>query len=158
MKKFKSHTKKCEWCNEEFKTIDKRKRFCNSSHAASFNNTRFPKRLRKIKEPAKTTYQKWLDGEYSGTTKHGLSDAVRRGLLKDANYVCQDGRSGCNGWGMANPKSGKSCLTVDHIDGDCMNNAKENLVVLCPNCHSMTETYGALNKGSGRKFRYATMV
>lgn len=158
MKKFKSHIKICEWCNNTFETVDKRKRFCNHSHAASFNNVKYPKRKAAEKKIVKSVYQQWLDGEYNGTTKHGLSATVRNGLLRDADYKCQDGRSGCNGWGMVNPKSGKSCLTVDHIDGNCMNNSKENLVVMCPNCHSMTHTYGALNKGNGRKFRYAALV
>jgi hypothetical protein len=27
---------------------------------------------------------------------------------------------------------------------------------LCPNCHSLTPTYGFLNKGNGRKKRYKT--
>lgn len=31
-------------------------------------------------------------------------------------------------------------LEVDHIDGDCYNNTKQNLRYLCPNCHSQCET------------------
>jgi hypothetical protein len=98
--------------------------------------------------------QDWLVGDEDGTVKTGLAKALRTYLLKKAQYKCQDGRSGCNGWSGFNPKSGKSCLTVDHVDGNVYNNRPENLVVMCPNCHSMTETYGALNKGSGRAFRY----
>lgn len=37
---------------------------------------------------------------------------------------------------------------IDHIDGDASNNTKENLRLLCPNCHSQTPTMR--NKG-GRK-------
>ena len=29
----------------------------------------------------------------------------------------------------------------------------ENLKILCPNCHSLTPTFGALNKGNGRELR-----
>ena len=32
-------------------------------------------------------------------------------------------------------------LEVDHIDGDKYNNSRENLRLLCPNCHSTTPTW-----------------
>ena len=38
-------------------------------------------------------------------------------------------------------------LEVDHIDGDWRNNRIENLRLLCPNCHSTTDTYRGHNKG-----------
>jgi hypothetical protein len=38
-------------------------------------------------------------------------------------------------------------LEVDHIDGDWQNNLLRNLRLLCPNCHSVTDTYRGRNKG-----------
>ncbi|MEU4348730.1 HNH endonuclease [Streptomyces sp. NPDC023838] len=38
-------------------------------------------------------------------------------------------------------------LEVDHIDGDWRNNRIENLRLLCPNCHSTTDTYRGRSKG-----------
>lgn len=37
-------------------------------------------------------------------------------------------------------------LHLDHIDGDNRNHSFENLRLLCPNCHSQTETYCGRNK------------
>lgn len=33
-------------------------------------------------------------------------------------------------------------LQLDHIDGDHFNNNLNNLRILCPNCHTQTETWG----------------
>lgn len=37
-------------------------------------------------------------------------------------------------------------LEVHHKDGDKKNNTEENLILLCPNCHSYTDNYGSKNK------------
>ncbi|MGP3752746.1 HNH endonuclease [Streptomyces sp. LamerLS-316] len=37
-------------------------------------------------------------------------------------------------------------LEVDHIDGDWRNNRPQNLRLLCPNCHSTTDTYRGRGK------------
>lgn len=37
-------------------------------------------------------------------------------------------------------------LHLDHIDGDHFNNQLNNIRLLCPNCHSLTETYCGKNK------------
>ena len=36
-------------------------------------------------------------------------------------------------------------LQIDHIDGNWLNNYKENLRFLCPNCHSQTDNFGVRN-------------
>ncbi|WP_306324860.1 HNH endonuclease signature motif containing protein [Streptomyces venezuelae] len=41
-------------------------------------------------------------------------------------------------------------LEVDHSDGDWRNNRIENLRLLCPNCHSTTDTYRGRGKGRTR--------
>ena len=41
----------------------------------------------------------------------------------------------------------------EHIDGNYMNNKEENLILLCPNCHSLTQTYKGANRNHGRQGR-----
>lgn len=45
-------------------------------------------------------------------------------------------------------------LQLDHIDGNSDNNYPSNLRLLCPNCHTQTDTHGA--KGAGNTIRKET--
>ena len=91
----------------------------------------------------------WLSGVEIKTTKGNLvSRRIRRYLFEKYDCRCAN----C-GWGEINPVTGKSPLEVEHIDGDSRNNSPENLTLLCPNCHSLTPTYKALNRGKGRSKR-----
>ena len=82
----------------------------------------------------------------------GLSAHIRRYLLEKANYTCEIPGCGCN---FINPYTNLSILQIHHIDGDATNNREENLQVLCPNHHAMTEHFGSRNKNSTRKYRYS---
>ena len=57
------------------------------------------------------------------------------------------------GWDKINPKSNKPTIQLEHIDGNYKNMKLENLKLLCPNCHSLTPTFGGLNRGNGRHYR-----
>lgn len=49
-------------------------------------------------------------------------------------------------------------FVLDHIDGNCENNHRDNLRLVCPNCDSQLDTYKSKNKGNGRharRVRYA---
>jgi hypothetical protein len=49
-------------------------------------------------------------------------------------------------------------LQVDHIDGDRTNNDLINLMIVCPNCHSQTETYGSKNVSSEGKIKMVESI
>lgn len=73
---------------------------------------------------------------------------IRRYLVEKHGERC----TRC-GWDERHPRTGKVPVEVEHIDGDYKNNHPSNLTLLCPNCHSLTETYRALNRGRGRPYR-----
>lgn len=68
------------------------------------------------------------------------------------NYLLEKYGNKCEkcGWGEENQYTHSVPLEVHHIDGDCTNNKEDNLQLLCPNCHSLTENFGSRNKGSRR--------
>lgn len=73
------------------------------------------------------------------------SQTCRRFLIEQYGAKCMD----C-GWDKINPTTNKCPIELEHIDGNSSNNLPENLKLICPNCHSLTTTYKALNKGNGR--------
>jgi 5-methylcytosine-specific restriction endonuclease McrA len=81
-------------------------------------------------------------------------DVVRiRGSIRD--YLLDRADHRCEMCGQGEVWNGKSLtLQIDHIDGHWENNRPENLRVLCPHCHTQTDTYGSKNNGHGRDYRY----
>lgn len=70
-----------------------------------------------------------------------IKDFLRE-LFNDKCQLC--------GWSQINPITGIVPLEVNHIDGNGFNNHLSNLQLICPNCHSLTPNFKALNKGSKR--------
>jgi 5-methylcytosine-specific restriction endonuclease McrA len=65
---------------------------------------------------------------------------LKKRLLKEniKNHQCES--CGLDKW-LENPIP----LELHHIDGNRYNNSLENLSLLCPNCHALTENYRAKN-------------
>lgn len=92
----------------------------------------------------------WLKGELRGNVgvrTFKIANFVRRYMHEINGGSCQ-----MCGFSERHP-SGASILQVHHRDGDIQNTVIENLELLCPNCHALTDTYCARNKGSKRDWR-----
>lgn len=125
---------KINYCLNCGKTIKSNRKFCDAKCQQEHI----------FKEYVKS----WKDGKINGLSgEYNLSKRIRRFLLEKNNYRCEK----C-GWGEKNIYTNTIPLEIHHIDGDYTNNKEENLQVLCPNCHSLTETYKSHNK-NGRKWR-----
>lgn len=124
----------CLYCNKKLTSAQRKNKYCSQECAVK------AKRDEKIIA--------WLSGEDDGLRgKEQLSSTIRNYLLEKNNYKCEL----CD-WGEVNSYTGKTPLEIHHIDGNYLNNKKDNLQVLCPNCHSLTSSYKALNK-NGREYR-----
>ena len=59
----------------------------------------------------------------------------------------------CSSCGLSEWQNVPITLWLDHIDGNATNNNPDNFRLICPNCDSLSSTFGAKNYGKGRKSR-----
>ena len=122
--------KKCINCEDEYE-IDRRemskiRKFCSGKCHQKFVKKDFLQRIEKGDTSLnERQYKKYLISKYGNK--------------------CME----CD-WAKVNKTSNKIPVQLEHIDGNHENNSLNNLKLLCPNCHSLTPTYGALNMGNGR--------
>lgn len=125
----------CEYCGNKLTDYCKGKRFCCHKCQIEYQYENY------IKD--------WKEGKENGIKKpYGISNYIKRYLFEKNNNKCEK----C-GWSEKNETTGNIPLQIHHIDGDCTNNKEDNLQLLCPNCHSLTDTFGNSNKNSKRVYR-----
>lgn len=104
--------------------------------------------------PAKTAYadlpeetkqrMNWNKGNYSNVefTLGGVGNH-KAALIQERGHKCED--CGLEEW-----KTQPIPLELEHCDGNNKNNTKENLKLLCCNCHALTPTWRGRNINSGK--------
>lgn len=85
---------------------------------------------------------------YRGGTSKLKARLCREGLLTPTCARC----------GLVEWLGQRIALHLDHRNGDRFDNRIENLRLLCPNCHSLTDTYCGRNKGRFLSGRATTPV
>jgi DNA-binding CsgD family transcriptional regulator len=87
---------------------------------------------------------------FAANTRRGRGHLKQRLLsagLKDGS---------CERCGIAEWRGQPLSMALHHINGDRLDNRIENLELLCPNCHSQTDTYSGRNGPRLRRPRTAT--
>ena len=173
---YEANPKCCKNCGKPIPFEERnRKDFCNHSCSASYNNKGIYRNGNPLPEHSyclncgkevnrgkkfcdhdcqfeyqyKEYIEQWKENKVDGRKgMYDISSHIRRYFFEKYNSSCQ-----ICGWNKINPHTGKVPLQLHHIDGDCLNNKEENLQLLCPNCHSLTENFGSSNKNSSRIYR-----
>lgn len=75
-----------------------------------------------------------------GSRTHIKQRLLREGLLQNR----------CDECGLSEWMNERLSIQLDHINGNGSDYSRKNLRMLCPNCHSQTETYGRRPGRPGR--------
>jgi hypothetical protein len=153
-------------CKECFVEIAEGRKFCSKSCAATFNNKVYPKRTNGREKPKclncntelHSHQKKYCNNKCQGEYlyKNHSVPMIENGTSTNTSalkkYLKENVKDECFECGLGNEWNCKPItLQLDHIDGNSDNNNLDNLRLLCPNCHSQTETYGS--KGVGARYK-----
>lgn len=131
--------------SEHFNKGRGKKRYCkNCGKLLNEHQTKFCSINCQIGYQYKLNIENWLSGKIEYTSLQ-TPRFIRKWMMEKHNNQCE-----ICGWSQVNPRTGIIPLQIHHIDGDCTNNHPDNLQLLCPNCHSLTDTFGNSNHNSKR--------
>lgn len=82
----------------------------------------------------------------------GLYPFYSRKHLKTRLLIEGIKKNECEECGLTEWRGKEIVCQLDHIDGNASNHKLENLKILCPNCHSQTETHSGKNRDKHKKY------
>ncbi len=139
--------KQCPKCNNEHTKdgIFCSRKCANSRICSAENKLKKSEALKGKSRNGDTTtrVQKFKDtciAKYNATPFDQLGPENRR------RRVFEDQEHKCNKCSVQEWFGHKISLELEHKDGNTENNSRENLEGLCPNCHSITDTWRGRNR------------
>lgn len=153
----------CTYCKSSLPYSKRSNKYCNQSCAASFNNHLRREECRKTCVECNTPLNKNSSTYCSNSCQaaHGFKLRLNEWLASGKTFSNRiirkfleemDGYK-CSVCGVSEWQSKPITLEVEHKDGDSEDSSYENVCLICPNCHSQTDTYKGKNKGKGRYSR-----
>ena len=141
----------CEYgCNQPATHQFKNKKWCcqsNHSKCPSIKKNKFIDRkgydYNLLPQEVKDRMN-WNKGNYSSTQFiYNGTGNHKAALIQERGHQCEDCQH--TEW-----KDKPIPLELEHTDGDNKNNTRENLKLLCCNCHALTPTWRGRNINSGK--------
>lgn len=97
----------------------------------------------------------WRRGKLFADFSNGVNptESHKKVLIEERGHECQRCRN--TTW-----NDQPITLELEHIDADRLNNIRENLELLCPNCHSQTPTWrrGKNIRSGGKRYSDSEMI
>ena len=125
---YKSYDLICKNCNKKFKGKGDRK-YCSTECFRLYSK--------------KCVREKLLSGDNTLHPRH-----YKEYLVEIHGEKCEK----CE-WAEVHNITGNVPIQLHHIDGNSDNNKLDNLELLCPNCHALTDNYGSLNRNGQSTYR-----
>lgn len=165
---YNENSKLCKNCNNKIPYLRRKNVYCSSSCSAKVNNKirkndrikvktcpncnkLFKKNQRKFCSRKcsnlfifNTNYNLWSESKLPKNKSNGSKSIIKKYILLENEYKCFQ----C---GINQYNNKKLTLELDHIDGDGTNDNKNNVRLLCPNCHGLTPTFKGKNIGNGKR-------
>lgn len=163
-------THKCAYCGEDAKYQLKNGKWCchESPNSCQVNKMKNSHAIKKAHEEGRCgnftmsedAKNRMHDGQKRGNQtkrKNAVENAFKMGsgisrgalcnyMVKDLGIEYKCAKCGIQEW-----MGEEIHLQVHHIDGNGFNNELSNLQLLCPNCHSQTDTYAGRNINNGKQ-------
>lgn len=164
--RYAENPKYCVQCGQLFPYEKRYNKFCNQSCAASYNNRGVTRHSKSTSfcacgNPKKLQNQYCADCIEKRVYNRAASfDSAKDDRTRKSMLLEMRGHQ-CEQCGLAEWQGQPIPLDLDHIDGNADNSSEENLRLICPNCHALTETYKGANIGKNssrqktRRKRYA---
>lgn len=170
IEKYNKNPNLCKQCGVSLPYDGRKNKFCSHRCSALFNNPRRDKIDRGVfkclncgtESPYKWTHSR---GKFCSNKCHAgykqkkikeyiesgesikYQSQIRKYLLDSVGNKCQE----CGLLNVWNLKP--ITMQVHHIDGNSDNNKLDNVKLMCPNCHSQTDTWGSNNHRTNQNKR-----
>lgn len=150
----------CKQCLKPLTYKERKNSFCSRSCSASFNNSKRAKQMNVClycKDTFHGRYKSYCSRRCSSNHKIILtfeSNELKRSVSRPGqkNFLLLTTGHSCSVCNNTEWNGEPIPLEVDHVDGNATNNLRDNLRLICPNCHAQTSTYKGKNRGNGRKY------
>ena len=162
--------KNCKKCNKEFEPSKGLISYCSlecrnsrvwseedklKKSESAKNSDKLKESSRKYSESIKMrTPEIWetIKAKREETSKNKIieSDYTELSFERLRKRIIYEQNCECNRCNLSEWMGEKIPLELEHKDGNHFNNKRENLEILCPNCHALTSTWRGRNKNTVR--------
>lgn len=154
----------CKKCGKDFQPVKGLVNYCSLQcrNSRSWSNedkkkkSTSAKNSNKLKNQLESIRTDEIYEKISKTKKEKRKKQILESDYKDLSFeslrfrILYEQENKCNKCGLDKWLGQDIVLELEHKDGNNKNNNRDNLEMICPNCHSLTETWRGRNKRERR--------